>query len=894
MFPFDQTALPHLTTRKALLAIDLQADFLAEDGALHVTEPEGWVGRTAGLITSFRQFGDVFWVRSEFDKHRALGSEQILAADEPPSSRSRTAPRRRRTPSQTEASAASGAPADPEAFLSHPPDAGELQCVRPGTPGCELAPLMKAVQDRRDVVLTKSHYSAFQSGRLLQILRGKFVTELFLCGSLTNIGVYATAMDAAKYGYAITIVEDCCGYRSELRQSSAVQLLVDHTGCEVATREDAIGGLQPKTKSSGPAPSLSPSPSPRSMARNVLDAARQESPPVRDPQSPQLSAPLGGLSLAGGMSAPRNPRPQASAQPPQPKTSASPASGQTTSPSVVGIGPGAGGPPPRGESLAIEAPGYPISEAKGTTFNPPHDTDATPSSSTPKPTENIIMAEQDEIAAAEGSGPICEGDTGVIYNLLPEPLVDGIFEKVRDEVRWQRMMHQGGEVPRLVAVQGEVAEDGSQPVYRHPADESPPLLPFTPVVLEIKAETEKYLGHPLNHVLIQFYRDGNDYISEHSDKTLDIVPGSYIANVSLGAERTMVLRTKRVDKDPSKPESTAAADDTKRQVCRAKLPHNSLCRMGLVTNMRWLHAIRQDKRADRDKSAAELAYSSGRISLTFRQIGTFLDRDGTTIWGQGATGKTRAAAKPVINGQSPEAIRMLQAFGTENHASTFDWKAHYGGGFDVLHISNSPRLFASADPVVNMRVGLMLAHHGISHAKGSMGPTFNWKDGNPGAKDVPAIPENLPMKFADNDAAKTTVQGDVAIMLYLDAVHGRTAGFPSQPALGRKYSRFQQALALLDKWRGMGPSRGADGSSPDLKPLKRELAVWDSFAGEETYLAGSEIGLVDFTAWPALHDIVRGSGADVFDGLENLQRYYEVVKSSDAAVKVLGGSPAGS
>ncbi|CRK16323.1 hypothetical protein BN1723_017462, partial [Verticillium longisporum] len=103
------------------------------------------------------------------------------------------------------------------------------------------------------------------------------------------------------------------------------------------------------------------------------------------------------------------------------------------------------------------------------------------------------------------------------------------------------MSHQGGEVPRKVAVQGLVAEDGSMPVYRHPADESPPLFPFTKTVLEIKAVVEEKLGHPLNHVLIQFYRDGNDYISEHSDKTLDIVKGSYIVNVSLGAERTMIF-----------------------------------------------------------------------------------------------------------------------------------------------------------------------------------------------------------------------------------------------------------------------------------------------------------------------------------------------------------------
>jgi len=95
----------------------------------------------------------------------------------------------------------------------------------------------------------------------------------------------------------------------------------------------------------------------------------------------------------------------------------------------------------------------------------------------------------------------------------------------------------GGAVPRLVAVQGQVNEDGSYPIYRHPSDESPALLPFSPTVSMIREHVEKVLNHPVNHVLIQYYRSGNDYISEHSDKTIDVVRDSSIVNVSFGAER---------------------------------------------------------------------------------------------------------------------------------------------------------------------------------------------------------------------------------------------------------------------------------------------------------------------------------------------------------------------
>jgi len=271
------------------------------------------------------------------------------------------------------------------------------------------------------------------------------------------------------------------------------------------------------------------------------------------------------------------------------------------------------------------------------------------------------------------------------------------------------MSHQGGDVPRLVCVQGEVAEDGSLPIYRHPADESPSLLPFSPYVSSIRDEVEKRLGHTVNHVLIQFYRDGTDHITEHSDKSLDIVPHTFIANVSLGAQRTMVFRTKKA----AKVDGTSDNPTTPRTIIRAPLPHNSMCKMGLVTNMRWLHGIRQDKRMASEKSQSELAFDGGRISLTFRLIGTFLDKHQQKIWGQGATSKTRNTANTVINGDTPEAESMIRAFGTENHSSEFDWNKVYGQGFDVLHISNSPKLFLSGDNIEDQRVMLALAEYGI-------------------------------------------------------------------------------------------------------------------------------------------------------------------------------------
>ncbi|KAI1633343.1 hypothetical protein F4809DRAFT_652638 [Biscogniauxia mediterranea] len=886
MFPIDTAILPSLTTRKALLVVDPQNDFLSEDGALPINIPMDLPERISDFVNAFRQNGgEVIWVQSRFESTRPASCEQILTSMTPthPGSSGPTRSRRPRPPPQMLDRGGC-----PEAFLTE----GEPElpkCVRQGTPGIEMHPTIKKAVGPKDPVLFKSHYSAFKSKQLLQLLRIKFVTEIFICGAFTNIGVMATAVDAASHGYAMTIVEDCCGYQSMTRHRCAIRQMTETTGCDVLASSDVLESLTPMAKQ------------PQKPERRSSMAAASRYPTVRhhhgaedDHVSPasQIQSSFEKLSLSV--------EPEADSH----EAAQAPTRGQATSLQAstelqIDTEPETG--PHRSRLKGEESP----STAETSRFWSSNDTsDSSEEAPTPitngtrdcDSTQNATQDSTQVLTCADGkastleasdanpreSDPLCEGDTKVIYDVLPPTLAENIFERIRDEVLWQRMSHQGGEVPRLVAVQGQIDEDDTMPVYRHPADESPPLLPFSPTVAEIRRVIEDRLGHPLNHVLIQFYRDGNDYISEHSDKTLDIVKGSFIANVSLGAERTMTLRTKRPPKEKNTSVEEPGSSGPKRQVQRARLPHNSLCKMGLVTNMRWLHGIRQDKRLDREKSEAELAYDGGRISLTFRQIGTFLDRDNKLIWGQGAKAKSKEQAHEVVNGQTPEAIRMLQGFGRENQSTDFDWAACYGEGFDVLHISTASRLFLSSDPVVNMRIQLMLAEYGISYARGSMSPHFNWKDGKP-TRDPAAIPEDLPIKFVDNDVSKTTIQGQLGIMLYLERTHdpARSAQL-SPPELARQFGRFQQGLGLLDKYR-------ACPDPTDIKALSRELGTWDTYAREAgEFIAGSAMSLADFAFWPVLHTIVSAAGEDF--NYKDLRAYYERIKARASGAQVLSST----
>ena len=280
----------------------------------------------------------------------------------------------------------------------------------------------------------------------------------------------------------------------------------------------------------------------------------------------------------------------------------------------------------------------------------------------------------------------------IYYDLLPTELSNTIFHQLNSEIRWRRMHHQTGEVPRLVCCQGEIGDEGETPLYRHPSDQTLPVQVWTPAVEQVRTAAEEVVGHPLNHALIQLYRSGHDYISEHSDKTLDIVPGSKIVNVSFGAQRTMRLRTKRplppaatISSPMSQPVSSPSKAAI-RITHRVPMPHNSMLTMSLTTNAEFLHGISADKRPVCELSEAEKACDGQRISLTFRHIGTFLSADKERIWGQGATGKTKADARPVVNGDAAESAKLVRAFGKENQVSGVEWKEIYERGSDVLHL----------------------------------------------------------------------------------------------------------------------------------------------------------------------------------------------------------------
>ena len=765
---------PNLATRKALILTGFQHDFLSPDGKLPVNNLDsGFLKRTKKLINEFRSHGDVIWIRTEIDASRhpsdvdedacnvitSLDEHDQSNSDddsEDDASDSDTAqPSRKRKPgkdtsspvatqgaskrtqrksSLDEASTDHSVPVDEEHFLTQTAD--REACFIKGTLGAEYASEVKSSVQPTDLQVTKAYYSAFSSTSLLSTLRMKLITELYVCGAMTNLNVYATSMDAARYGIKITLVEDCLGYRLKERHDLAIKRLVDIMDARVTTSDQVIAEMGAGASSSR-ARVTEPTNTHNTLGANIDAAADMlEVASSDDEDDEDLLSVRASPSKSHGPLEIKDSRPQDehlhvvdtgsdSHSQLQRNASAESSTGTVTRQRTskdnierpgqveaveleitrplnrLAISQEAIRPTATAQSMTNmtnrNSPDQAANAASDSTKSfPPSTTSLKKQQANIRNALSKIQrrnrkAQADSMIERQTNQPLFGVNkeeesqrSSIQYDLLPPDRVDGLFHKLKEEVKWQKMHHQTGEVPRLVCCQGTIDSEGDMPVYRHPSDETIPLLPWTKTVDEIRQAAEAIAGHELNHALIQLYRAGTDYISEHSDKTLDIRPDSFIVNASFGAERVMRLRTKRSRNTPSTEPSTQ--DPQSRTTHRVRLPHNSALLMSLETNAQYLHSINADKRLASELTPAEKAYEGQRISLTFRHIGTYLDAKSEHIWGQGAMAKEREDARKVINGDAKAVDELVKGFGAENAASEVAWAEFYGGGSDVLHL----------------------------------------------------------------------------------------------------------------------------------------------------------------------------------------------------------------
>ena len=534
--------VPRFETRKALIVINLQNDSFYQQDDVFICKNRDFVEEIKTLVPYFRNTGDIVWVRTEIslpaassstssrteeemakqdtkNRHEQEASEQQLEDDtgrsEPKETKTQYVGDKKMTQkgAQTyhplshvksmESRASAQARADHrsanrsilkdntniwEEKLAKSRKGQQPKFYVAGTPGAEMLDGLKAfVDDERDMTVIKQFYSAFDQTSLLMSLRMRLVTELYICGCFTNVGVYATAVDAVQHGFEVNIVEDCVGFRSEDKHDEAMRQMADVLGVNGTDSEEIIEELGGRAPPDAAEPMFS-GPGPEGISLRDLSLAAGQSKVVPGRGTPNWK----NAKIIKG----------------HPSKEAESKASVNTRITRTSTGRGTGDNSSAEQTVELVAEQSQVEQPFE--LNPLPALGASCSKSRKfLPSASSYMKPGDNIGT---------GDSRILHKVLSSPLSDDAFQLLGEEVDWQTMHHRGGEVPRLVAVQGQIGKDGSVPLYRHPADESPPLLRFSPTVERIRRVVEEAVKQPLNHVLIQLYRDGIDNISEHSDK----------------------------------------------------------------------------------------------------------------------------------------------------------------------------------------------------------------------------------------------------------------------------------------------------------------------------------------------------------------------------------------
>jgi len=163
--------------------------------------------------------------------------------------------------------------------------------------------------------------------------------------------------------------------------------------------------------------------------------------------------------------------------------------------------------------------------------------------------------------------------------VVPAEIARAWFAELREGVPWKserrRMYDRDVDVPRLMA-------------HFWLAPEEPRIAGAIRAAAAMVIATT---GAPFNSVGLNFYRDGRDSVAAHNDHLDEIVDGSPIALVSLGAVRRMTIRAK---KPP-------------RRAMHIDLEAGSLLVMSYETQLHYTHGIPKTRES-----------VGPRISLAFR------------------------------------------------------------------------------------------------------------------------------------------------------------------------------------------------------------------------------------------------------------------------------------
>ncbi|XP_074026355.1 DNA oxidative demethylase ALKBH2 [Leptinotarsa decemlineata] len=190
-------------------------------------------------------------------------------------------------------------------------------------------------------------------------------------------------------------------------------------------------------------------------------------------------------------------------------------------------------------------------------------------------------------------------DYGVV---LPRITADELFDQLQRTVEYYdqeltkvRVFGKWHQIPRQQVAYGD---EGLTYAF---SGITIPAKPWIPSLSDVRTFLTKITGFQYNFVLVNRYRNENDHMGEHKDDEKELDHNTPIASLTLGQERTFVLKHGDARKK----------GDKKRNIppVKLELQHGSLLLMNHPTNEYWYHSLPPRKSA-----------GGVRINLTFRQL----------------------------------------------------------------------------------------------------------------------------------------------------------------------------------------------------------------------------------------------------------------------------------
>ncbi|KAJ6570152.1 Isochorismatase-like protein [Mycena vulgaris] len=193
--------------KRCLLLVDLQNEFLSSTGNFPIAaaSQSALLENVSKAAQDFRSSGDaVFWVRSEYTIENTI-------ADVPT-----------------------------DGGVLRRTHTGKTPCCEPNSIGAAFPESVTALIEAEDIVVTKKWYSAFTETTMRDELAARGITHVCIGGLLTNVCVRGTADEAHALGFAVTVLEDCLGWRNYKSHDQALRSMRER-GIQVAARHQVLG-----------------------------------------------------------------------------------------------------------------------------------------------------------------------------------------------------------------------------------------------------------------------------------------------------------------------------------------------------------------------------------------------------------------------------------------------------------------------------------------------------------------------------------------------------------------------------------------------------------------------------------------------------------------------------